>query len=60
MHKVERRMVKTDFLEMCLRVLVLSVFIVCHGIAKCIREIAKGSKMCLYLTTNDLIYDQMK
>ena len=47
MHKVERRMVEInamkylDFLEMCLRVLVLPVFIVCYGIAKCIREITR-------------------
>ena len=29
------------------------------GIAKCIREITRGSVMCHYLTANDLIYDQM-
>ena len=44
---------------MCLRVLVLSVFIVCYRIAKCIREITRGSVMCRYLTSNDLIYDRM-
>ena len=33
------------------------VFIVCYGIAK---EITRGSIMCHYLTTNDLVYDQMK
>ena len=39
---------------------VLPVFIVCYGIAKCIREITRGSVMCRYLMTNDLIYDWMK
>ena len=38
---------------------VLPVFIVCYGIAKCIREITRVSVMCLYLTVNDLIYDQV-
>ena len=47
-----------DFLEMCLRVLVLLVFIVCYGIAKSIREITRGSIMCHYLTTN--FHDRMK
>ena len=41
-------------------VLVLpNVFIVSYGIAKCIREITRGSVMCRYLMTNELIYDQM-
>ena len=44
-----------DFLEMCLRALVLPVFI-----TKCIREITRGSVMCCYLIANDLIYDRMK
>ena len=35
------------------------VFIASYEIAKCVREITKGSVMCLYLTTNELIYDQM-
>ena len=46
MHQVERRMVKTNA--------------VCYGIAKCIREITRGSVMCGYLMTNDLIYDRMQ
>ena len=38
-------------------VLVLpNVFILSYGIAKCIREITRGSVMCRYLTTNELIY----
>ena len=37
----------------------LPVFIVSYGIAKCIREITRGSVMCCYLMTNDLIYDRM-
>ena len=49
-----------DFLDMCLQVLVLPVFIVCYRIAKCIRGITRGSVMCHYLTTDDLIFDQMK
>ena len=37
-------------------VLVLpNVFIVSYGIAKCIREITRGSVMCRYLTTDELI-----
>ena len=32
---------------------------VSYGIAKCIREITRGSAMCRYLTTNELIYDRM-
>ena len=41
-------------------VLVLTdVFIASYGIAKCVREITRGSVMCRYLTTNELIYDQM-
>ena len=39
---------------MCLRVLVLPVFIVCYGIAKCVKEIIRGSVMCHYLMANDL------
>ena len=31
--------------------------IVSYGIAKPIREITRGSVMCHYLMTNDLIYD---
>ena len=42
---------------MCLRVLVLPLFIVCYRIAKCIVEITRGSVLCPYLTANDLIYD---
>ena len=52
-------MSRINFLEMCLQVSVLRVFIVCYGIAKCIREITRGSVMCRYLTANDLIYDRM-
>ena len=44
---------------MYLQVLVLPVFIVSYGIAKCIREITRGSVMCRFLTTNELIYDRM-
>ena len=44
---------------MCLLVLVLPVFIVCYRIAKCIREITRGSVMCRYLMAKDLIYDRM-
>ena len=41
-------------------VLVLTdVFIVNYGIAKCVREITRGSVMCGYLTTNKLIWYQM-
>ena len=37
-------------------VLVLpNVFIVSWGIAECIREIIRGSKMCSFLTTDELI-----
>ena len=43
---------------MCFLALVLPVSIVCYGIAKCIREITRGSKKCGYLMTNDLVYDQ--
>ena len=43
---------------MYLQVLVLPVFIVSYGIAKCIKEIASGSVMCHYLTANELIYDR--
>ena len=39
--------------------LVLPVFIASYVIAKCIREITRGSVMCRYLTTNELIYDRM-
>ena len=49
-----------DFLEMCLRVFSVAGIYSCYGIAKCIREITMGIVMCRYLTTNDLIYDQMK
>ena len=35
--------------KMFLLVLVLPVFIVCYGIAQCIREITRGSNMCCYL-----------
>ena len=31
------------------------VFIVSYGFAKCIREITRGSVMCNYLMTNELI-----
>ena len=34
-------------------------FMVSYGIAKCLREITRGSVMCRYLTTNELIYDRM-
>ena len=44
---------------MCLRVLVLPIFIVFYGFAKCITEITRGSVICHYLTGNDLISDQM-
>ena len=37
----------------------LPVFIVCHGISKCIREIARGSVMCHYLMAYDLIDDRL-
>ena len=41
-------------------VLVLTdVFIASYGTAKCIREITRVSVMCRYLTTNELIWDQM-
>ena len=33
----------------------LNVFIVSYGKAKCIREITRGSVMFRYLTTNELI-----
>ena len=37
-------------------VLVLpDVFIASYGIAKCLREITRGSVICRYLTTNELI-----
>ena len=37
-------------------VLVLpNVFIVSYGTAKCVRELIRGSVMCRYLMTNDLI-----
>ena len=58
MHKVKRRMVKTN--AMNTQGDMLPVFIVCYRIAKCIREITRGSNMCHYLTTNDLVYDRMK
>ena len=44
---------------MCWPVVVLPVFIVHYGIAKCKIEITKGSVMCRYLMANDLIYDRM-
>ena len=37
----------------------LVTFIVSYGIAKCKKEITRGSVMCRYLTTNELIYDRM-
>ena len=37
----------------------LPVFIVSFGIAKCIKEITSESVMCRYLTTTELIYDQI-
>ena len=41
-----------------------SLWVICigqsNGIAKCIREITRGSVMCCYLTASDLIYDQIK
>ena len=38
-----------------------NVFIVSQGIVKCIQEIVqKGSVMCRFLTTTELIEDQMK
>ena len=68
MHKVERRMVKT----MCVNG-ILSMFVdllsklktpeksfMCYRIAKCIREITRGSIICRYLTTNNLVCDRMK
>ena len=39
--------------------IVLLLIIVCYGIAKCIKEITKGSVMCHYITANYLIYDRM-
>ena len=36
-----------------------AVFIASYGIAKCVREITRGSVMCRYLMTNELIWDQM-
>ena len=36
-----------------------NVFIVSYRIAKCIREIARGSVLCSCLMTNELIYDRM-
>ena len=30
-----------------------------NGIAKCVKEITRGNVMCRYLTTNELICDQM-
>ena len=44
---------------MNLRVLVLPVFIVCYGIAKCIREITR-EVLCRYLMTNEYNQDRMK
>ena len=32
---------------------------VSYGIAKCVREITRGRVMCSYLTTIELIWDQM-
>ena len=52
-HKIYFRIVNAT-------VLVLpNVFIAAYGIAKCIREIIRGSVMCRYLMTNELILDQM-
>ena len=44
-----------DFLEMCFQVLVLPVFIVCYRIAKCTREITRGSVMCCYFILKNAI-----
>ena len=65
MHKVKRRMVKfilekikvmfqkIYFRNVIAIVLALpNVFIVSYWIAKCIREITRGSVMCRYLMTN--------
>ena len=47
---------KIYFINVIAIVLVLlNVFIVSYGIAKCIREITKGTVMCSYLMTNELI-----
>ena len=51
--------VRADFISGIVLVLT-DVFIASYGIAKCVREITRGSVMCRYLMTNDLIYDRMK
>ena len=49
---------KIYFRDVIAIVLVLpNVFIVSYGIAKCIREITRGSVMCHYLMINELILD---
>ena len=45
MHKVERRMVKTNAMNTQ------------GDKISALREITRGSIMCHYLTTNDLVYD---
>ena len=56
----EKAMFQKIYFNLNALVLVLSnVFIVSYGIAKCIREIIRGSVMCHYLTTNELIKDRM-
>ena len=39
--------------------LLTDVFIASYRIAKWVREITRGSVMCRYLMTNELIWDQM-
>ena len=43
--------------KLIMQALLLLVFIVCYGFAKCIREITRERVMCHYLTTHELIYD---
>ena len=38
--------------------IIIFVFIASYGIAKCVREITRGSVMCRYLTTKELIWDE--
>ena len=60
MEKIKAMFQKNYFRNVIAIVLVLpNVFIVSYGIANCIREKMRGSVMCRYLTTNELILDQM-
>ena len=57
LEKIKSYVSEDLFLEVLIAIVLVlpNVFLVSYGIAKSIREITRGSVMCRYLTTNELI-----